>query len=291
MQHLLTFVSIAALAFAPFAVARAEVKPEAGKHYTIYLLAGQSNMDGRGIAQDLTGELADFAAPDPTVLIRYSAGGLKRKLRESQGLIPLQPGCGENAAQFGPEIGFGHAMAKAYPQQNLLLIKVSEGGTNLRADWNPDNPKGLYPRLMTLGKETCDLLTQHGATYEIAGMAWHQGESDAKDAEPYAERLAAFIGRIRGDLKLPELPFVVGEICDANPQYQGVIAAQKKVAGSVPGVGFASSEGLTTSDKNVHFDCRSVVELGRRLAEAMPKGKPQHAKPKPSATRKTPAAK
>jgi hypothetical protein len=239
-------------------------------------------MDGRAKAKDLVGDLSEFAAAHPTVLIRSSSGGHKRPLSESAGLIPLQPGPG----QFGPEIGFGHAMAKAYPNQNILLIKVSEGGTNLKSDWNPDNPKGLYQRLMTVGKETCDLLTQAGATYDIAGMAWHQGESDAKEGEQYAELLAGFIGRLRADLKLPELPFAVGQICDTNPQYQGVIAAQKKVAASMPGVGFASSEGLTTHDANVHFDSRSQIELGRRLAEAMPKVKQQPGAGKPSATRK-----
>ncbi len=284
MHRFLAFAFVASLAFASFTTAHAEVKPEAGKHYTTYLLAGQSNMDGRAKTKDLTGELAGFAKPHETVLIRYSSGGLKRKLREGEGLLPLQPGCNEGPDQFGPEIGFGHAMAKVNPKQNILIIKVSEGGTNLRTDWDPENPKGLYQRLMHVGKETCDLLTQHGATYEIGGMAWHQGESDAGNADEYAKRLAAFIARIRTDLKQPDMPFVIGEICVANPQYQGVINAQKGVAGSLKGVGFASSQGLTTHDKNVHFDCRSQIELGRRLAEAMPKpqSKPAARKPAPA---------
>jgi iduronate 2-sulfatase len=271
MHHVVVLFVLATLAFTPFSTARADVKPEAGKHYTIYLLAGQSNMDGRGKSKELVGDLAGFAKPFDNVLIRYSSGGHKRKLRDGQGLIPLQPGCNESPEQFGPEIGFGHAMAKAAPTQSILIIKVSEGGTSLRDDWNPDNPKSLYHRLMQVGKETCDSLTQQGATYEIAGMAWHQGESDADQADEYAKRLAAFIDRIRADLKQPDLPFVIGEICAANKQYQGVIAAQKQVAAAVKGVSFASSQGLTTQDANVHFDFRSQIELGRRLAEAMPK--------------------
>lgn len=197
--------------------------------------------------------------------------GHKRKLRESQGLIPLQPGCNESPGQFGPELGFGHAMATTHPEQNILLIKVSEGGTSLRGDWNPDNPKSLYHRLMKIGKETCDLLTEHDATHDIGGVVWHQGESDSGQADTYAALLTAFINRIRTDLKQPDLPFVIGQICDANKKYQDLIAAQKEVAATVPAVGFASSEGLTTHDANVHFDFRSQIELGRRMAEAMPK--------------------
>lgn len=290
MKLPLALVSVVALALVPCTTALAEGKPAAGKHYTIYLLAGQSNMDGRAKAKDLTGDLAEFARPHEKVVIRSSSGGHKRKLRESQEIVQLKPGCNESPGQFGPEIGFGHAMAKSHPDQSILLIKVSEGGTSLRGDWNPDDPKSLYHRLMAVGKETCDQITQAGGTYEIAGMAWHQGESDSSKGDQYAPLLTAFINRIRTDLKQPDLPFVVGQICDANPQYRGVIAAQKQVAATVPAVGFASSEGLTTHDANVHFDCRSQIELGRRLADAMPKGKNKPAKPRSSAARKTPAA-
>ncbi len=259
------------MVFAAFSAAHAGIQPEAGQHYAIYLLAGQSNMDGRGKANDLTGDLAGYAAPHDQVLIRYSSGGHHRRLRESEGLIVLQPGCNEQPGQFGPELGFGHTMAAARPDQRLIFIKVSEGGTNLREDWNPDHANSLYQRLVGIVGETRDLLAEHDATFEIAGMIWHQGESDSADPHvaQYADRLTGFVGRIRADLELPDLPFVIGELCADNPRYETVIAAQKEVAASVPGVGFASSAGLTTHDEDVHFDFGSLIELGRRFAHAM----------------------
>lgn len=269
MHRMRRFVFLAVLSFMLSIHAGAEVKPETGKHYTIYLLAGQSNMDGRGKTRDLTGKLAAYAEPLDTVLIRYASGGHKRKLRESGGLIHLQPGCNENAGQFGPELGFGHAMAKARPQQNILLIKVSEGGTNLHSDWSPESEKSLYHRLIQVIGETRAHLTEHGATHEIAGMIWHQGESDSGRADAYADLLTAFMGRIRQDLELPKLPFVIGELCVDNPGYQNLIAAQKQVAKDVPGVGFASSKGLTTHDRNVHFDFGSLIEFGERFAKEL----------------------
>jgi hypothetical protein len=38
---------------------------------------------------------------------------------------------------FGPEIAFGHEMAKAWPNETIGIIKFSTGGTSLLA-WKPD---------------------------------------------------------------------------------------------------------------------------------------------------------
>jgi iduronate 2-sulfatase len=160
-------------------------------------------------------------------------------------------------------------MATACPDQNILVIKVSEGGTSLRQDWNPDDPKSLYHRLTAVTKETCDLLTRAGATYAFGGMVWHQGESDSNRPDEYPALLTAFIDRVRTDLNAPGMPLVAGGLCADNPKYEGLNAALQKLAETTKDVGFASSKGLTTFDKNVHFDARSQLELGRRMAEAM----------------------
>lgn len=244
--------------------------PEKGAHYVLYLCAGQSNMDGRAKVKALTGELAPYAQPLPEVLIRYSAGGLRRKLRASPGFIALAPGCSESPNTFGPELSFGRALAQAHPGRKILLVKVSEGGTNLFADWNPEAPDNLYARLLRITRETQEMLVAGGATSEIAGMIWMQGESDgSKGMEGmYQERLSAFIARVRADLKSETLPFVIGQICLANPEHQKILAAQEAVAKEVPGTALASSAGLKTFDKNVHFDAPSQVELGKRFAAA-----------------------
>jgi iduronate 2-sulfatase len=257
------------LAGVPASATHAEVHPEAGKHYTIYLMAGQSNMDGRGRAEDLEGDLAEFAKPNENVLVRFSSGGYKRRHRQSQGFVPLQPGINEKPGQFGPELGFGHALAKALPKQNILIVKVSEGGTSLREDWNPENRKSLYHRLVATCKKTCELLTERGATYEFGGMAWHQGESDSNRPEEYPARLRSFLDRLRADVKAPGMPLVVGGLCSDNPKYKGFNDAMQEFAASSDDIGFASSDRLKAFDKNVHFDARSQIELGQRMAQAM----------------------
>lgn len=246
-------------------------KPEKGARYEVYICGGQSNMDGRAPAKGLTGELAVYAQPRTDVLIRHSSNGLHRKLRASSGLIALRPGLSENPACFGPELAFGHTMAEARKGRKILLVKVAEGGTNLYADWNPAAPNKLYARLLDNVRKTLEELEKAGASGTITGAIWMQGESDSGKghAEHYAKNLTAFIARLRSDLNAPKMPFVIGQICVANPSFQKVIGAQKAVAQSVSGVAIASAEGLKTTDRNVHFDAPSQIELGKRFAAGM----------------------
>jgi iduronate 2-sulfatase len=261
------------LVFASAQAAEPAWKPEKGACYELYLCAGQSNMDGRAQAKALTGELANYAQPQTDVLIRYSVGGLRQPLRTSAGFVALCPGCSKSPATFGPELAFGRALADARKGKKILLIKVDEGGTNLFADWNPEAKNQLYARLIELTRETQEMLKQAGADSQLAGMIWLQGEGDSGKAQAgkYQERLTAFIARVRTDLKSEKLPFVIGQICAANPAYQTVIAAQQAVAKTVPATAIAASTGLKTSDKNVHFDAPSQIELGKRFAAEMQK--------------------
>src|SRR5689334_14838686 len=86
----------------------------------VFILAGQSNMDGRGRAQDLVNDLSRFAAPQPDVKIAYANSRLRGPYATS-GFVPLSPGFsvppgtrekfGQNyklpGSTFGPEVSFG----------------------------------------------------------------------------------------------------------------------------------------------------------------------------------------
>lgn len=255
--------------------------PEAsakGPHYRVYLLAGQSNMDGRGNVKDLTGPLEKYARPLPTVSIRFAAGGLHRPYRENPGLEPLHPGCSGTPGKaggkppvntFGPELGFGHAMAEALPGQRILLIKVAEGGTNLASDWNPKDTGKLYAQFLKVVQATQEKIRTDGGTCEICGLLWMQGESDAASStEQYQTRLAELIAKLRADLKIKELPFLIGQVYD-NGQRNTVIAAQKAVAKVIPATAFVEADGLQTFDKGTHYDAASQIELGKRFAREM----------------------
>ena len=248
------------------------------EHYEVFLLAGQSNMDGRGAKKDLVGELASYAIQQSDVLIAFAAGGLHRPLTMSQGFVALEPGYsgtpgkkagGLPTGTFGPELSFGRTMASGLPGKHVALIKYAEGGTNLRADWNPDKKGSLYEKFIAFTRQSLKGMKDRGDTYEIRGMIWHQGESDASlPADQYQKMLTEFISRVRTDLALKDLPFVIGEVYD-NGKRDSVRTAQQAVAKAVAGTYFASAKGLKTFDGGTHFDAASQIELGQRLAEPL----------------------
>lgn len=252
-------------------------------HYDVYILSGQSNMDGRGKSSELTGELAKFAKPHDHVRINYSNSTLRGPYT-SGGWKPLEPGYsvppGAKDAPdkkytlpgrtFGPEIGFAHALAADQPDTQIAIIKFSEGGTNLRSNWDPDNADGIYPQFLAHVRSSLKSLTDAGDTFTLKAMVWHQGESDASlPPGEYEKLLAAFIARVRADLNTPNLLFVVGEVFD-NGKRDNVRAGQLAVSKSVPNVRFVPASNLTTSDNGTHFDTKSTIALGQRFANALP---------------------
>ncbi|MEO1616568.1 MAG: sialate O-acetylesterase [Planctomycetota bacterium] len=247
------------------------------EHYDVYLLAGQSNMDGRGLVSELP---ASHAKPVKEAILFY-----RNEKAATEGWRTLVPGFsvppgykgGLPSTTFGPEIGFARAMLQTNPEQKLALIKGSQGGTSLRADWNPgvkDDVESQGPQYRDFIKTiqvATEQLMKRGDSISIRGLLWHQGESDRKSSTPvYRRRLKQLIARLREDVGVPDLPVVVGEVFD-NGQRDSVRAAIQAVAGASPSVGLVSSDGTTTSDPGTHFDTKSQLLLGQRYAEAMRK--------------------
>ena len=246
------------------------------EHYDIYLLAGQSNMDGRGKVADLS---ESQQKPMEQAIIYY-----RNPPFTSDGWQPLKPGYSRPpkfkgklpSPTFGIEIGFAHAMVKSQPNIKLAVIKGSKGGTNLRSDWKPGekgDKESQGPQyqdfIKTIQLATAEL-TKRGDTYTIRGLLWHQGESDARRAEPYSSRLEKFIERVREDIEVPALPVVVGEVFD-NGHRDKVREAIQNVAKANSTVGLVTSEGTTTWDPGTHFDAASQLLMGTRYAKEMRK--------------------
>jgi iduronate 2-sulfatase len=242
----------------------------------VYLLAGQSNMDGRGKTTELDAALKE---PLTDVPIWY-----RQPLADSAGFQPLAPGFsvppghkgGLPGPTFGIELSFARALLAKEPKQRIAFIKGSRGGTTIE-QWDPGQPdkpdsQGECYRLYvdTIAKGIA-ALKANGDTPTIRALLWHQGESNSKDtAEVYQAKLEKFIVRIREDVGNPDLPVLVGEVID-NGQRDGVRAAQKAITGVVKHTVFVTCDGLTSSDKGTHYDTKSVLEFGQRFAAALPK--------------------
>ena len=104
---------------------------------------------------------------------------------------------------------------------------------------------------------------------EIAGVLWHQGETDAlkMDEARYKELFAQMAARVRKEAGR-DVPIVVGEIgrfMEAESARMNPIIAS--CAAETPMCACISSEGLLNRDK-FHFNRASAEELGRRFYAA-----------------------
>jgi len=242
----------------------------------VYIMAGQSNMDGRGDVSDLSQE--QLASLQNDTIINYVNPGSERERDQPQSTTPdLDAGTGG----FTPLVPGGFSVAST---SSRVLIKVSRGGTNLRNDWlvNPnvntvdDEPQGfLYRALMERVAAGLAELEADGSTAIVRGVVWHQGESDSSttNVNLYAGRFADFVAGVRDEFGA-DIPFVLGELSRDRPNSVEFNDNLPNVVATAPGLSFISSEGLTTpgstnpDDDTTHFDANGQLELGQRFAAA-----------------------
>ena len=120
----------------------------ADKPIKAFILAGQSNMVGWGDSTKLPDDLRNG---NDRVLMFES--GKWQPLRPHEPANRGQRRVGLTEFHFGPEIAFGHEMAKAWPDETIGIIKFAIGGTSVLA-WNPDWKKEDADRGEKGGKGT-----------------------------------------------------------------------------------------------------------------------------------------
>lgn len=245
----------------------------------VFILSGQSNMCGGGhVAAE--GLRFDPAVGDKVRIWDACGEGGKSpipakwaSLNELQA-IKMQA----RVDTIGPEFGFAKAMAGFYPADEIHLIKVAKGGTPI--DWWLPDANGKQNGHTTLMENLKSALEKIGGDYEIVGMLWMQGESDAKtqaDAEAYQKKLEQFIALMRKATGKPELPFVIGKISSRileskkfkMPFVKIVQSGQEAVTKADKHAYVIETDDLSQRDDLVHFDQQGQLGLGKRFGEAM----------------------
>ena len=201
----------------------------------VFILAGQSNMEGAGIIggganqrNDGKGTL-DFLVKKSASRQNYqhtmdSAGNWRVRsdvwiwyLGRKGGLTV---GYGAKKDRIGPEFQFGHSVGTAFDEP-VLLIKVAWGGKSLAKDFRPPSSGGevgsYYLEMLkhiesVLNNLSSDFPELANRKCVLSGFGWHQGWNDGCSKDQTAEyeaNLVNFIKDVRHDLNAPKLPFVI----------------------------------------------------------------------------------
>lgn len=234
--------------------------PSAEPPLHLYLLAGQSNMAGRGDVE----ELDRTTGPNIFALDADMVWGPAKE--------PLhfdKP----DIVGVGPGFAFGRAMAEARPGVRIGLIPGAVGGSSIRA-WLPN---AVHPQTNTRPWDdalslTFRVLAQQGG--ELKGIIWHQGEADSNEFAPqYEDALVDLVERFRREFQNPDLPFVAAPLAEYfvadNPAAADINAATARLPERLPHTTVISADGMIPKADNVHLDTASAREIGRRYAEAM----------------------
>ena len=219
----------------------------------LYIMAGQSNMAGRGIIEP------QDTVTNPRILSLDSTDHL---VLAREPLHIYQPGI--SGLDCG--LSFGNAMLPFLKSNvKIGLIPCAVGSTSV-ADWLGDSVRvvALYSNLLRRARAGME----HGV---IAGVLWHQGENESSDDEykTYAVHLQALILKLRKDLGNDHLPFLAGHLAAflQRPYRDTVNASIDHTAQALPYVYVIETSDLTCNPDQLHFDAKAQRLLGYRFAQ------------------------
>ena len=222
-----------------------------------FLMIGQSNMAGRG----------DLCDVEPIKNPHCDMLRMGRWIEMSEPVNPDRPVTvnGRGGSGISLAARFADEYAKKYGE-DVGLIPAAYGGTSL-SDWQPGGI--LFDHAVAISK-----IAQRSS--RIIGILWHQGEYDAnlmKNVSTYRERFINMTDALFHELELAEdTPIIIGGVGDfldtytplslplgreLNRELQGIRQYR-------PNVAFASAEGLTCKNDNIHFDSVSLRIFGKR---------------------------
>jgi len=247
----------------------------------LWVLAGQSNMEGHGDLVDVqpsspqvhSFDMADrwLVAEEPLHTVVSAVDPVHWPLnaeRVPERLTgqPLENYVTNRKKGAGLGLPFAVEMV-ARTNVPVGLIPCAHGGTSMD-QWSPalKDREGeslygsMYRRVQAAGGR-------------VKGVLWYQGESDAnpKAAPAFRSKFEAFVQTVRTDLNQPDLPFYyvqIGRHIDKNnvAEWNAVQLAQLRAESEIPRSGMVAAVDLQLDD-GIHVGTEDLKRLSRRLAD------------------------
>lgn len=259
----------------------------------IWILAGQSNMQGAGRTPDSTSDARLWMlnmdgrwmqARNPLHRIFeakelayelgfYELNAARLPNRDSFHLEFLRNGEQSRKNPYavsgvGPGLYFGKRIVEATGQP-VGLIPCALGGATIEL-WNPARKSrgdsSLYGAMINKAKPFGK---------RIKGLLWSQGESEAMNGQTdtYEQKLLNFIDQVRKDLDNPELPVIIVQIGrmitdvkDQQTNWEKIREIQRQVIKKRKNLYLTTAIDLPLDDA-VHTSTDGHKRLGARMAE------------------------
>lgn len=246
----------------------------------LWVLAGQSNMEGHGDLVDVqppsplihSFDLADrwLTAEEPLHTLVNATDPVHWPLNAEK--IP-ERWSGERLETYlkNRRKGAGLGLPFAVEMQKrtgvpVALIPCAHGGTSMD-QWDPalrdQGGESLYGSM---------LRRFHAAGGSVRGVLWYQGESDAnpRAAAAFQQKFENFVRAVRDDFKEPDMPFyyvqIGRHISGTNiAEWNAVQYAQLIAEREIPHSGMVPSVDLSLDD-GIHVGTQDLKRIAERLA-------------------------
>jgi hypothetical protein len=270
----------------------------------VYLLAGQSNMDGLGLVAELPEE---YRNPIEGVYIYNPNRKNDQEAIEDKGTwTTLKPGHGSGYAfdatgsrysdKFGLELSFARTLLQQDPEQSIAIFKYAKGGASIHPDaagnygsWTPDFTIGNsinqwdhfehhYKRAMGITDIDGDGKPE---ILKPAGILWLQGESDAVFTEAiarqYEDNLRNLMTRMRILTNDPSLPIVIARISESMQGPNGVLLTYGDIVREAQASFALADINASYIDAPIdhgwsdpwHYDSKTYLDLGVLCAQSI----------------------
>lgn len=210
----------------------------------IFVLAGQSNMAGRG-------------KPVPPVSANPRLETWNNGVWQPA-TDPLDDRRNRDSG-VGPGISFGQTVLKLEPSANVGLVMCAVGATSI-AEWQPDGVlyQNCLDKVRAIGRP-------------VAATLFLQGESDSRaapDSQAWGGLFTNYLRAVRHDMGGKVLLGQIGSIDQRKYPYQQVVRDQQAAVAAKFHLPLVTTDDLPISSDGVHFTVPSYKAIGQRFASA-----------------------
>ena len=223
----------------------------------VFVLAGQSNMAGRGLVEP------GDTIPNNRILAINKNNEIVVAKEPLHFYEPTLTGldCG---------VSFARILLNHVPDSvSILLVPAAVGGSSIQ-QWLGDSV-WREVKLLSNFSEKIKVASDVGI---VKAILWHQGESNANtiaDIERYPDQLEELVEVFRKISKSPDLPVLVGEIGSFSKQPQLQVQFNRNLLQFVNNDKHSSlvrTGDLSHKGDFLHFDSKAQRTLGERFAIA-----------------------